>query len=70
MKTYTINTTPEEVIEQQLPSKYQMKLNKSDMMNLLEVLRITSENATREDMCEWATEMRVDILSTINIEEV
>lgn len=62
MRPYTFGMTPEHVIEEALPTSYQMSLNKPDMLELLNVLK-QAEDA-------WAVDFRTSILETIGIEEV
>jgi hypothetical protein len=66
MRTYTYGRAPESVIRQLLPHKYPMELNKSDMLNLLHILKEVPEDS----YIEWAIGMRQSILETIGIEEV
>ncbi len=73
MKTYTSGTTPTEVIEEALPHKYPMELNKHDMLMLLEALNFaTGREPTGEeyDLPEWSIDFRSSILQTIGIEEI
>jgi len=62
MKTYTYGTTPRQIIKEALPHKYPMELNRSDMLELLSVLRSNSS--------DWSMSMRMSILETIGIEEL
>lgn len=76
MKTYTAGTTPLEVIEECLPHKYPMELNKHDMLMLLNALNeidacVEPNGEEGEDNnLEWARNFRSCILTTIGIEEV
>jgi hypothetical protein len=62
METYTLGTTPINVILSRLPHKYDMSLNKSDMTIILESL------AESDDQDAWS--LRSSILETIGIEEI
>lgn len=68
-KTFTFGETPHEIIEDALPFKYDMKLNRSDMMVLLDALYRAWSDAEGYRAEEFST-MRTDILSTIGIEEI
>jgi hypothetical protein len=69
MRTYSYGRTPNSVIREQLPHKYPMELNKSDMMMLLKVLNFVSMNFPKS-VGNWARSMRQGILETIGIEEI
>lgn len=73
MKTFTIGTTPEEVILEALPHKYKMELNKNDMMHLLQLLYdayCILEPTDDPETDDWPLLMRTSILQTIGIEEI
>lgn len=70
METFTSGQTPTDTIFNALPFKYEMKLNKSDMLKLLTALQHTAETSESESLEEWAYGFRSDILTTIGIEEV
>lgn len=73
MHKFTLGTTPENIIRQELPDKYKMELNKNDMVMLLDLLDINgSFNSPEafEELTYWAANFRSNILQTINIEEI
>ncbi len=61
MKSYTYGTTPIKEIRKALPHKYEMQLNKSDLLTILAALK---------DYDESAMSLRTSILETIGIEEI
>jgi len=61
-ESYTYGATPEEVIRASLPPKYEMVLTKRDMLTILRALGESGEDE--------AMSMRVDILTSIGIEEI
>lgn len=65
METYTAGTTPQNIIKSRLPHKYSMELNRSGMLMLLEAL-----NQAWEAGNDAALSFRLDILTTIGIEEI
>lgn len=65
MKSYTYGTTPEDIIREALPHKYNMELNKNDMVKLLTIL----DYATTMEP-DGSVSFRTSILSTIGIEEI
>ena len=60
--TFSYGETPREVIAERLPHKYEMSLNRADMLALLAALNIGP--GTREG------DLRSAILDTLGIEEV
>lgn len=70
-KTYSFGLTPVKVIEDALPQKYPMELNKADMIALLQAINALSFNVKLSDEeFERAASLRQSILETIGIEEV
>jgi hypothetical protein len=70
-KSYTYGTTPEDVIREALPHKYDMSLNREDMWTVLEALALLGENADLGiENAERAMSLRSAILSTLDIEEI
>lgn len=73
---YTFGDAPVDLIEERLPTKYDMSLNRTDMLNLLDTLLVACGqiDVTREDRLEelsdWAASMRGSILTTLDIEEI
>ena len=73
---FTFGDAPAELIEERLPHKYAMELNRADMLNLLDVLLVACGqiDVTREERLEelsdWAAGMRSSILTTLDIEEI
>lgn len=74
-ETYTLGTTPADVIKAKLPHKYPMELNQGDILKLLECLKFSYENMNQVsdeeiEAASWAMSMRTSILQTIGIEEI
>jgi len=67
-QSFTLGTTPPDLIKKKLPAKYKMELNPSDMQHLLEVLKYATFSAGKFN--EWACTFRTDILETLDIEEI
>lgn len=72
MKTYTTGMTPIKVIEECLPHKYKMELNKADMLVVLDALLFFHDELSHGDPepAERALNLRSSILTTIGIEEI
>ena len=70
MQTFTIGLTPRSVIDEALPHKYPMKLNREDMHVLLVALYVSWQTADDEETADAALSLRTSILSTLEIEEV
>lgn len=71
--TFTYGTTPIDVIEDALPHKYPMELNRTDMITILSALLLVTEvddSGIDQEIIENAGSLRSSILSTIDIEEV
>jgi hypothetical protein len=75
-KSYTYGTTPEDVIREALPHKYEMSLNREDMLALLaglgfaEVWADGENDSVSDEQRERMGSLRSAILDTIGIEEI
>jgi hypothetical protein len=71
MESYTYGTTPQDAILRNLPHKYEMSLNREDMVTLIEALALLGENADLgTESAVRAASLRTGILSTLGIEEI
>jgi hypothetical protein len=75
MQSYTYGTTPEDVILSHLPHKYDMSLNREDMLAVLAALNYAPAAGELEtpdgyELCERMSSLRTGILATLDIEEI
>lgn len=74
--TYTFGDAPKSLINARLPRQYEMALNQTDMVNLLDTLLVAcgqidvTDRARLDELSDWAAGMRGSILETLGIEEI
>lgn len=73
---FTFGDAPPELIEERLPHKYAMELNRTDMVALLDIMLMAcgqidvTRDERLEELSDWAAGFRSSVLTTLGIEEI